>query len=252
MKKIFALFAGTLFVPALFAQSLIILDEGYNTQQRLDIPTKQRKNQGCSSMKTLFSSVQATGEIFFLAGSLCTDENKYLDFGTGVAEHTNTRRYSHSAFGNTANFDIRLRKSVNGLQRGEHGNWVSNAAYDFDSTLDHRIWQVFGIDHNDASDDWVTTNRSEDEQVPGETIALALDEIGIFSDSMFVNGSEQRNLGAVVMSLGANAGGVSDLRCGAGDGQASVDDLFNKGIAVVVALPNEDVSSNKETWPARA
>lgn len=56
MKLFNLLLAGFLVVPCAFAQGLIILDEGYNTQQNLRIPVSQRGNQGCVSIETTRSS----------------------------------------------------------------------------------------------------------------------------------------------------------------------------------------------------
>jgi len=39
-------------MPSAFAQDLIILDEGHNTQQTLRIPENQRREQGCVSIQT--------------------------------------------------------------------------------------------------------------------------------------------------------------------------------------------------------
>lgn len=264
MKTLFMLLLAGIFSPTVLASSIIILDEGINTQQRLDVPNNLRGPQGCVSSRTDFfvgNNGNSNDQASFLSGSLCTDDTQSRVFGDNVAQHQNRRTYTltseNAGLNPTApppvNFDVNilLRRQINGIERGEHGNWVSNAAHDYDSTLQHRIWQVFGYGRFANGDQWITeTDVDTDTVFPGETVVSALDEIGVFSDPLFFTESLQNGLGAVVMSLGANAGGVSDIRCGANDGQGSVDLLRDLGIAVVVALPNVDIPSNRQSWPA--
>jgi len=112
------------------------------------------------------------------------------------------------------------------------------------------LWQIFGLERDGNRFKWVTSSQPASGGTPGETVQAALDEIGVNAANPLFPNNVQRNLGAVVMSLGAGASNLSDLKCGAGDGQASVDLLRRRGIAVVVALQNEDIPSDTESWPA--
>jgi len=245
----YLLIIGLLLAPNAKAQDIIILDEGYNTSQTLNLPANQRGEQYCISTETN-RLVDSNGTSNFVSGSICKDQTTNFQIGNDAAEYQNSRTYSFSNSAGTPNttHQVRLKATVGGLNRGEHGNWVSNAAYDFDRTLGHRLWQVFGILRDGNTDNWVT--RVTPDRNPGETIQLALDQIGILDANPLFESTVQRNLGAVVMSLGAGAGNLSDLKCGAGDGQASVNLLIQRGIAVVVALQNTDIPSDKESWPA--
>jgi hypothetical protein len=246
----YLLIIGLLLAPHVKAQDIIIiLDEGYNTSQRLDLPSNLRGEQYCISTETN-RLVDSNGTSNFVSGSICKDQTTNFQIGNDAAEYQNSRTYSFFSSAGTPNatHQVTLKATIGGLNRGEHGNWVSNAAYDFDRTLGHRLWQVFGILRDGNTDNWVT--RFDPDRNPGETIQFALDQIGILDTNPLFESTVQRNLGAVVMSLGAGAGNLSDLKCGAEDGQASVSLLRQRGIAVVVALQNTDIPSNKESWPA--
>jgi hypothetical protein len=250
MKTLFRLLlAGSFVLPIAYAQDLIILDEGYNTQQTLNIPTAQRGSQGCVSIETSRSSGTANA---LESGSLCNPRTSNFEFGPNASEITNkiTYQFFDSSGAVIYSEAVTVRRVIDNLERGEHGNWVSNAAYDFDRTLQHRLWQVFGIERDGNRFKYRTKAQPGNAGTPGETIQAALDQIGINATNPAFPSSVQRNLGAVVMSLGAGAGGLSDLKCGAGDGQDSVDELRDRGIAVVVALQNTDVPSDRQTWPA--
>lgn len=237
MKLLNLLLAGVFVVPVAFAQDLIILDEGYNTQQSLNIPVAQRGEQGCVSIETQRTS-GASPEL--VSGSFCNPRTSNFEFGPNAGEITNRIKYDFFDSNGAVVFSdtITVRKKINNLERGEHGNWVSNAAYDFDKTLKHRLWQVFGVKREGSN--FRFSSRTQESGTPGDTIQVALDEIGINAANPLFPTSFQNNLGAVVMSLGAAAGDLSDLKCGARDGQDSVNLLRERGIApnYVLALIN--------------
>jgi len=175
------------------AQDIIILDEGYNTDQRLDVPIIQRGNQYCISTET--NELRGSdGTSSFVSGSLCEDQSINFQSGSSAVEYQDSRTYSiSSASGAPANsYTVRLKATINDLNRGEHGNWVSNAAYEFDRTLTHRLWQVFGISRSSGTDNWVTV--ASPGRVPGETIRSALDVIGILDLNPVLENTVQRNL----------------------------------------------------------
>ena len=60
-----------IFSKLVFSQSLIMLDEGINTDQRWNVPINLQGRQGCMSIATIFSS--AIGSRKLTHGALCNE-----------------------------------------------------------------------------------------------------------------------------------------------------------------------------------
>lgn len=264
MKNILLGLACLLSTQGSHATSIAILDEGINTDFTWDARTVTER-EGCRSLETNAEGDVPLSSAKLLFAGLCEDGTVFetLPLFTKAAEYKNTKSYDFQSGTETRTFTVTVRKVIDGLDRGTHGNKVSNAAWDFDKPmaandkLIHRPWQIFGINLQSGSPRWVARHTNsefpnENEQLNKHAIDV-LNYIAIISGEPTEVGSELKELGAVNMSFGS--GGTSSSTetialCDNGVGQDAVNALYDRGIAVVVGLLNEDIPADVVTWPA--
>lgn len=119
--------------------SVIILDEGMNTDQRWNAESVTEQFQICSSLGTIYQAGEGNDSPIFNYLSLCKNQFPTQTDENGASQYQDEKSYS--AFGQTHEFDI-FDEDQSGIQRGIHGNQVSDALHSFDTTVVHRPIQV--------------------------------------------------------------------------------------------------------------
>ena len=251
MKKILVMVSVMLCPFGASSSMIAFLDEGINTQQTWQASSKTVK-QRCRSLGTQFSVTATENRVY--TGSLCNNLADALDYFTvHAAEYRNTVVYQSRELGSSTPVNLstplRRKRADGSTHYLNHGNYVSNAAYDFDRTLLHMPFQIFGLDRQDPTNQYKYTTfysaiefPSERER-PGKHIVDALDELA------FGGGANDDDLGAVSISV-VLAGDAAEDLCINKDGNDQVYRLYQRGIAVVVGLRNEDIPTTELTWPA--
>lgn len=256
MKKILIVLTVLLCPLTAFSQTIVFLDEGINTDQTLD--TNRITEQRCRSLPELTRS--ENGTVIF--ASLCANKGgfhylSHIQAGAPAeaAEYHNTQTIDvpNLLNGGAINSVVIPNARPSDGHPLRHGNYVSNAAWDFDKTLNHLPFTIFGINNETTPRSIVTSLRPiPDIPLPmepsGTFIVDALDEIG--TGTLF---GEYSGVGAVNISVvirGENNNLAANDLCDDDFGQTEVDLLNFRGIAVVVALDNDDVPSDRFTWPA--
>lgn len=138
----------------------------------------------------------------------------------------------------------------------KHGTAVANAAYEFNSNVRRKMFQIFYISNRNNSRNTVaacsqpaTNTMTQNSAVIGgpDTILSALQRIRDNPD-----GVDAVNLSVVFRRTFCDrlAGNINLNVCDNSVGQDEIYDLEQLGIPVVVGLGNEDIGPNEKTWPA--
>ena len=260
MKKIFLILVGVLFPLLTHAQAIVLLDEGINTDQPLSTPSNALIEQRCRSVPTNFNPVDR--DVPFV--SLCRNLRGF-HYGIDIAggDVSNAAEYEDER-------TFQVRDLVNGGFIGvtidherpsdghplRHGNYVSNAAWDFTTSLTHIPFTVFGITRINNQQSVVASLRGDaaDELgVPEEPIGTFIrDALTEVSLGGLIPG-EFEDVGAVNLSViirSASGSTSAEDLCANGFGQNAINRLARKGIVLVNGLDNNDLPSDRITWPA--
>ena len=237
------------------AASVIVLDEGINTDQRWDAKNVTEPFQICSSADTVYRLGQNGQPPVFSSLALCKDETAIQVDKLEASQYQNKKSYTVS--GQQYEFDI-FGRDIAGTIRGDHGNNVSNALYSFDKSILQRPVQVFGIHFNSSDTSkrrWSTSyyNPSipfnQQPEPPAWRIIRVLQHIA--NGDINTDGSTNQLIGLGAINISIVIRGVSGNElCSRNIGRDEVLKLRSKGIAVIAGLDNEDYLVTRESWPA--
>jgi len=232
-----ALVLYVLFSAMSVANTVAILDQGYNSTL---------SHRGFSKFVTQHCisyadrSVEQTGPpppgfsvvISPFNASLCRNGATQQFFNGGAAFHPRTfvERVTQNSF-TTSN-------------RLDHARDMSNAIWDFNRSIFHQHFQVFGMAGNQKNVIRTLVDIVADpgsyKTNSGFNIAQALNFLSLNNDP---------NLGAVVIATVVGNRVNTPSTCNSLLGQEAVNRLRSKGIPVIAGLANNDIPSGTKTWP---
>ena len=249
MKR-FLLFCGLLAsAQFVMGQSVMSFDQGIEEGRGWNRGVDLNVNQmGCSSLVTDF-----WGHEVVRHGSLCSPQNVFFATGFNAAVYKNHPRYR--LFSPEGLLLVDDKPDVVFGRNGIHGNLVVNAVYDFDPDMEQRPWQVFGIYRKAVTHDliWVTRHVAGSGQPGGEfaeTLIKAVQHIVHDSGGVHDTSSPVYRLGALNISFGIHNDQIAEDFCDEGVLQDEVNELYDLGIVTTVGFANEDIPSDKRSWPS--
>ena len=127
------------------AATVIVMDEGINTDKSWRAKNVTDPIQICRSLLTdvVGNITPGPGEAFFFDSiSLCDDAQSQIRLDEiGVSQFESKRDYGSGPFATQINV---FAEDVSGELRGDHGNAVSNALFDFHKTIKQRPILMMG------------------------------------------------------------------------------------------------------------
>ena len=118
------------------AATVIVMDEGINTDKSWRAKNVTAPVQICRSLSTDLEGniTPDPGDAFFFSSiSLCDDAQSQIRLDKiGASQFESKRDYGSGPF--TTEINV-FAKDVSGTLRGDHGNQVSNALFDFNKTI---------------------------------------------------------------------------------------------------------------------
>ena len=126
------------------AATVIVMDEGINTGKSWRAKNVTDPIQICRSLLTdLVTSITDPEEDFFFDSiSLCDDAQSQIRLDKiGASQFESKRDYGSGPFATEINV---FAEDVSGELRGDHGNAVSNALFDFHKTIKQRPILMMG------------------------------------------------------------------------------------------------------------
>lgn len=244
VKRISTIFL-LLFSNHAISQAVAILDQGYNEELKYR-GTRNFFKQYCYSYKD-YKSPSFDLSLSHTYGhnwrvSLCPGGKREEFIFDDAATHPRA--------------DVQLFSSpappYKTTKKLTHGRDVSNALHDFDNSIPQILYQVYGLSSLNTPKgprpskyqdqfELMMDHRPNYSTSSGRFIAGALERLSINTDP---------SLGAIAISTVVGDRRTTPRIC-IGDklGQAAVNRLVSKGIAVVAGLVNEDIPASAATWP---
>jgi len=227
--QINVIFCCLLFCGAIaHAQTVAILDTGINITESLDVPNSLIVGQRCFS--------KADDAQFSNFISLCPNGG---DRDVTAQSATIPRPFRLSP--------LHSNKYPVGIEL-EHGNQVSNALYNFDTSIKHKPVQTYFFEDRFKGSECLIDGGNElgcYNGIVGDRPVTMLNAL----EYLFRFDSNSISSVVITSNFVDPANRLSPNACSNGDGQQAVNALYNRGIAVVAALPNDDLSSTKKSWP---
>ncbi|MFQ3246051.1 MAG: hypothetical protein ACI9SP_002702 [Arenicella sp.] len=240
----------TLFTNAIHAQTVAILDQGFNTSLSHRGSSKFTL-QNCISYPDRFVELPGPPPEGFsvvsspFTASLCGSGQPFQFLSPFAAAHPRT--FFVPPTGET----LTTTNTLN------HARIISDAIWDFNRDVFHQHFQVYGMAGNHAGDirtlvDIVADNSrftSSYKTNSGQNIIDALNYLAITSAN--TGTSDSVNVGAVSISsvISGPDKSTPPLCDGIAAGQNAVDTLRGNGIAVVAGLRNNNIPANAKSWP---
>ncbi len=255
MKRYLVVLAIALMAKTCSAITVIVLDEGINSDRPWKAKAVTEPFQLCSSSDTIYQINSETNEVSFSHLSLCKDGTAILFDSENASVYKDEKNYTV----NGQDYEqIIWAKDEGQTLRGEHGNTVSNALFSFDKSILQSPVQVFGIELN-LSDPtqrvWTTSyydpSKTPDKQnePPAFRILRMLNHIAYGDLSTTPGFNQLLDLGAINISVVVRGARGRHL-CNTNEGLDEVIRLRDKGIAVVAGLDNKDYKEDDISWPA--
>jgi len=232
------------------AQTVALLDEGINNDETWRARSQQVA-QRCRSIDTEFTFSLDGSQTILFTGSLCSNFSTF-DTSTNAAEYVTQRTFPNDILPGPDVTVPMARIGASTFEPLRHGNDVSNALWDFDRDIFHVPFTVFGYRaftedpaFDDSDPSFSTYGADED---PGTHVVDAMQRLANVEPNLDVNAV---SISLILRSQGDTPGGdtVVNEICENGFGQTVVDDLLDKGVAVVAGLHNIDIDPLEVTWP---